>query len=1396
MKYQKFFRFLQNVGKDPSALFFEDELTRLKNRRFLLNYFKNEIPWQALESPVSLLLADIDFFKRLNDQYGYEAGDQALVHVSHILKEITAEHGLAVRYAGDEFIVLLTETAKEEALQTADTLLNKIHYDLFFSAEADTAVPLTLSIGVATVPDDANSGKELIQQADVALFDAKQTGRNRYVDIATVFPEAVSQKTAIHYLDNAGIVGRKPQFEVVANALKQLGRGREGFLIIDGAPGMGKTSFLDLVQRDLEKKNLNLIRISGVLQESYRPYYLISYIIMAIMNQRADKGQAVLDALDDMTINRLAHVIPQLIDAEEPEPEDDAAQREAIFRSFCDFFTDLIDNRPLVLLIDDFDYSDPASLELLHTVFKEQPAPILVCGSASEEIPTKPQAIPLELFRNAYSDELAIQDVALPCLSAEDIDKHVNMIFPGIRLPRRTSQEVASVTEGNPLFINEIIRKMVNDRKIYQEGSKWRITSIEKSYFPKSLEEIIQQKMTLLDEESREFIDRASAFGESTSLSMLAGFSKEHSAKIYDCLNEAVAQGIVRSEVSDSDENIRFSSKRIRDTIYEDISPEVKEALNEQIGSYKEDLYNRQLLPSKTMALHHYNHSADMEKARTCQESLDEYYRRIFNLDEARNYTSEEDSGEAIAQTPLSKNAMDHVPDLLRALIIAVRNTRLYPPQSKSVIDSVHQMLSLLQRILSTDERFSIICEKHSLLVNQETLDVSAYPAVAEKVAGLFDRLELKHLTFIAGVSEEELTTLLDKISQAENKSITPGFWRSFQAARPMRHIIIGQIKYQKIPSPGTAGGDFQSPVKEQSRDNPHPAREIDALLDGADLKIVQQIISEMLGAASKLKLYPVDGPVAKEAINSLHAALKPFFDKYTDFTIARVQYTILVNGLKMDTSGFETLAGSFIKFLAEAGLDSVTLLKTVTPEELTRFIALACQAEQAEMEPKGPGLWGEEAGQTPHIRVNEGIYGIRDIFSGDLSIADGKTDEEKEAERKQEEKKSGAAGDELDLENLPAKLRDMFLTGDFDKARAILDRLCKDYKASDTPGRQAIIETFDAILNPADWKPSAAFIQFIIAPLVEIFETESEPAPLNQTAKLCHQAAENFILFGEYALAAWVFTNIRQHPDHLQIADPEISATVFDAAIQGLGGGDRKRQQAAFELLSSMGETALPYLLNVIKQDTDFRVRRLAAELIKHNGAKGVNAVKRALMGEHFPEDRARMLDVLDVVTPDIEAELSAALSDSKKAVRRAGARLAERLNSPAVIDRLMGLAQRENPETAITAINLLGRLNARKASDLLIQILDRSAHEGVMIAVCQAMGQIGDSNFILPLQNILRPKRRLLFKKAHPSQVRVAAAYAVYQIEDPQSPKILKALSGDSDPRVREVAQNLAAK
>lgn len=1389
MKYQKFFNFLQNAGKDPATLYFEDELTQLKNRRYLLNYFQHHINWDAVAAqPLSLLRIDADYLRHINEHYGHGTGDQALIHITGILKQVIPPNGLAVRYAGDEFVVLLHNTNKEDARAVAANLINQLHYDLFFSAEADTPVPLTLSIGYATAPDDARTGKGLLHQADTALYGAKQAGKNQTMDAAAVIPEAVSYKTAIHFLDNAGIVGRKSQFEVMAGALKQLGQGERGFVIIDGAPGMGKTSFLELVQRNLEKRNVNLVHVAGQLQESYRPYYLISYIAMALMRQLPDHGQAVLDSLDEQTINRIAHIIPQLIGAQDPRPEDNPAHREAIFRAFTDFFTALLDQRPLVLLIDDMDYSDPATLHLLETVYKKQPIPMLICGTASQETPSRPQAVPLELFRNAYSESLGLQSIALDGLTAEGIDKHVKMIFPGIDMPRKMARDLAAVTEGNPLFIVAVLRKMVDDGKIYHKNERWRVARLERNYFPRSLEEIIQQKKALLDEESRSFLDGASAFGESMSLSLLAGFSKERSAKIYDYINEAQAKGLVRSEFSETDENIRFSGKQVRNAIYEDIPEEIKKDIQARIGYYKEDLYNRDLLPSTAILSHHFTHSSDSGKARTYQQFQADYETRLFNPEEAGSYAeSEARPGEGIARGPLSPDAMAHVPALLRQLVVALRNFRLYPAQSQSVEKAVNQLFAIIEKIHATDERISLISDKSALLVNQQEMDTSAYPRIAAGLIETWDRLELHHVTLIRGLRKKELTELVHKLSHTSGKSITPGFWQAFRRTHSLPHVDIGQIRYEKRRSPAAAD-------MAQSPDQPagpgaeaFPRSLAPAAFDFSDaaFQAVQQIIAGLLGAVNKFRLYPPDGPVAREAVRQLHAALQSFFARHEAIHLARVENTLLVNGVKVDASGFETLAGSLFKFFSECGMESLTFLSGTRADELTRFLLMVCTIGEGEGREGPTGPEAPDTAQMPHIRINEGVYGIQEKTPGPPPEA--------QAGAVMTESGEAAPMEKTEPRDLPARLRDLFLTGDLEAARNLLAELQKTYTHGDEPSKHGVLERFDSLLTPGDWKPNAEFIQLVLTPVMELLQIETRPSLINEGARLGYKAVQEFIGFGEYRLATWVMTRIRSHPETHQIQALEMPTPVLEDLVQGLDAGDKTSQQSAFQLLSSMGETVRPHLINMIKRENSLRARRLAAELLRHQGGEGAAALKRSLMNEHIPEDRARILDVIDVVSTDIQLELYYALADFKSVVRQAAGRLAERLNSPAVVEMLIQVAQGDDPESAATAVGLLGRLNALSASDTMIRLLEQSDDEELLVAVCRAMGQIGDSAFVIPLQNILRSRRSLLFRKARSSQVRVAAAYAIAQINDPRCPRILKALVDDADPRLREAARNL---
>jgi diguanylate cyclase (GGDEF)-like protein len=130
MEHKDLLYFLQHVGTDPSRLIFEDDLTGIYNRRFLLNYLQHKVSWDSLESrTVSLLMMDLDYFKEINDTYGHGVGDKALIWVAGLVKKLSGDKGLAIRYGGDEFMILLPGADKESALKVGEALMQQIHND-------------------------------------------------------------------------------------------------------------------------------------------------------------------------------------------------------------------------------------------------------------------------------------------------------------------------------------------------------------------------------------------------------------------------------------------------------------------------------------------------------------------------------------------------------------------------------------------------------------------------------------------------------------------------------------------------------------------------------------------------------------------------------------------------------------------------------------------------------------------------------------------------------------------------------------------------------------------------------------------------------------------------------------------------------------------------------------------------------------------------------------------------------------------------------------------------------------------------------------------------------------------------------------------------------------------
>jgi diguanylate cyclase (GGDEF)-like protein len=157
-----------------------DGLTGAYNHRHFQESLQKELGRaERLGRPLTVLILDIDDFKSVNDRYGHPVGDAILQRiVTEIRGEIRGDMDLLARYGGEEFAVILPETATGEAAEVAERVRRRVDERLFRPPDSSDVIRVTVSIGLATYPQDAGTKKELIDRADAALYKAKRGGKN------------------------------------------------------------------------------------------------------------------------------------------------------------------------------------------------------------------------------------------------------------------------------------------------------------------------------------------------------------------------------------------------------------------------------------------------------------------------------------------------------------------------------------------------------------------------------------------------------------------------------------------------------------------------------------------------------------------------------------------------------------------------------------------------------------------------------------------------------------------------------------------------------------------------------------------------------------------------------------------------------------------------------------------------------------------------------------------------------------------------------------------------------------------------------------------------------------------------------------------------------------------
>lgn len=253
-----------------------DALTGVYSRAYLQQRLQEEVERAGrYNESFSLVMVDIDYYKSVNDAFGHSRGDKVLVEFARRLQSIVRSSDLIFRYGGDEFVLLLPNTKNDSAVSLAQRVMNKINLEPF---EGDPPLGVSISIGVATFPEDGQQAETLFDEADQRQYEAKRRGRRRIV--AKKLPQPGEPVFEQRYR----LVERDNELRALQRFLKELQNARRGALVVRGEPGSGRTRFLVEVGKaarlhGYEVASLNCnpalsARVYGVLNEGFKDWDL------------------------------------------------------------------------------------------------------------------------------------------------------------------------------------------------------------------------------------------------------------------------------------------------------------------------------------------------------------------------------------------------------------------------------------------------------------------------------------------------------------------------------------------------------------------------------------------------------------------------------------------------------------------------------------------------------------------------------------------------------------------------------------------------------------------------------------------------------------------------------------------------------------------------------------------------------------------------------------------------------------------------------------------------------------------------------------------------------------------------------------------------------------------
>ncbi len=585
-----------------------DDLTGLFNRRYL-NEKLNEITsvCRKTKDHFALVMLDMDHFKEVNDNYGHDEGDKALIWISEILRNSIRSEDIIIRFAGDEFFLILPGAGIKEAHLVSERIYRNIRSNPFRGSRGQVSVEVGISGGIAIFPDDAGSVEEIFKAADNGLYLAKEEGRGK-ICLSSDAKSKKQHKIDRQILLNPPFTGRKAehkQLNEIWNSVCETRKSR--IVLISGDTGIGKTRLLSEFLASSGQKE-------SVLFQAICHHYDLEIPYQPLMDMLEEgfkfHREFMTENLKKIPPREKKEFLKLLPDLEEQNAEQEPIENDPsrLYFGTAGFFKSMASEKPLILAIDDLQDIDHASLDLLsHILLQTVDYPVLtllVIQSSVKDKYKKPEIA--TLFRK-LGRESNVAEIPVSPLQPNDFRDMIRKIFNPEKVDDLVliENKLCAESEGNPLFFRELLLKVVDEKMLTPGPKGWIIDENKTLTTPDRVKDLVSEHISALNEDQRALLQKASVCGKGREFffDVFKGVSETNEGHLLDLLDFALSQGLLEEVPNARIETYRFASIQIQKGLYEQMSQLRKRKIHQKVleileenfqdkkGDYVEDLF-------------------------------------------------------------------------------------------------------------------------------------------------------------------------------------------------------------------------------------------------------------------------------------------------------------------------------------------------------------------------------------------------------------------------------------------------------------------------------------------------------------------------------------------------------------------------------------------------------------------------------------------------------------------------------------------------------------------------------------------------------------------------------------------------------------------------------------